>query len=259
VEFHKVIQKFENGLFVHQFPNLIPFSDIYHGVFTRLGGVSQHPFHTLNVSYHVGDDEKNVLRNRKALIPHIRDSRLVFLKQIHGDQVLVLDGKISCEDYADVRTGDAMITRMPKLFLTIQVADCQALLIYDPIRKVVANVHSGWRGSIKNIVGRTIQKMVADFSCVPNDLRAAISPSLGPCCAEFVHYRKELPEKFWKYKDPSDHFDFWSISRDQLITEGLRPGNIHISQICTKCHTHRFYSYRSESVTGRFAVLIGLI
>jgi len=254
-----VIEKIENGLLVLQFPNLTPFSDIYHGVFTRLGGVSHHPFHALNVSYHVGDDEKSVLRNRKALTPHIKDSRLVFLNQIHGDQVLVLDSKISCEDDADVRAGDAMITSVPKLFLTVQVADCQALLIYDPIHKVVANVHSGWRGSIQNIAGRTIQKMAADFSCVPNDLRAAISPSLGPCCAEFVHYKDELPEKFWKYKDPSDHFDFWSISRDQLITEGLRPENIHISHICTKCHTDRFYSYRSESVTGRFAVLIGLI
>jgi len=254
-----VIEKFENGLLVLKFPNLTPFSDIYHGVFTRLGGVSQHPFHTLNVGCHVGDDEKDVLHNRKILIPHIRDSRLAFLNQIHGDQVLVLDGIKSCEDYADVRTGDAMITRVPKLFLTVQVADCQAILIYDPVRKVVANAHSGWRGSIQNIAGQTIQKMVADFSCDPEDLRAAISPSLGPCCAEFVHYKKELPEKLWKYKDQSDHFDFWSISRDQLITEGLRPENIQISQICTKCHTDRFYSYRSESVTGRFAVLIGLI
>jgi YfiH family protein len=141
----------------------------------------------------------------------------------------------------------------------VQVADCQAILLYDPIRRVVGNVHSGWRGSIRNIVDRTVKKMIAEFSCVPREMVAAVGPSLGPCCAEFIHFRDEIPEPFWKYKDESDHFDFWAITRDQLSAAGLSEKNIHISQMCTKCRGDLFYSYRCEHHTGRFAVFIGLL
>ncbi len=98
-------------------------------------------------------------------------------------------------------SGDAMITDAPGQSLVIQTADCQAVLIYDPVRKAVANIHSGWRGSIQNIIGLTVQAMIKEFDSDPKNLLAGIGPSLGPCCAEFIHYRTEIPKAFWSYKN----------------------------------------------------------
>jgi len=138
------------------------------------------------------------------------------------------------------------------------LADCQSILLYDPIQKVIANVHCGWRGSTKNIAGRTVDVMNKRFGCNRRDLIAGISPSLGPCCAEFVNYRSEIPQKFWRYKSANDHFDFWALSREQLIAAGLLRENIETGGICTKCNTDAFFSYRGEGQTGRFASVIGL-
>ncbi|HUT43902.1 MAG TPA: laccase domain-containing protein, partial [Desulfobacterales bacterium] len=123
---------------------------------------------------------------------------------------------------------------------------------------VVANVHSGWRGSINNIIGCTLKVMENSFGCRSRDVVAGIGPSLGPCCAEFVNYKKEIPEAFWKYKNDTNHFDFWSISRDQLCEAGVLFENVDLSRMCTKCDSNRFFSFRGEGTTGRFAALIGL-
>jgi copper oxidase (laccase) domain-containing protein len=123
---------------------------------------------------------------------------------------------------------------------------------------VVANVHSGWRGSIQNIIGRTVDTMKQHFDCRPDGIIAGIGPSLGPCCAEFIHYETEIPKEFWGYMDSDDHFDFWAISSDQLMKAGVPEPNIESSQMCTRCRTDAFYSYRAEKITGRFAAVIGL-
>jgi purine-nucleoside/S-methyl-5'-thioadenosine phosphorylase / adenosine deaminase len=122
----------------------------------------------------------------------------------------------------------------------------------------VANIHSGWRGSVGNIIGRTIQVMTSEYSSRPRELVCGVGPSLGPCCAEFVNYRKEIHESFWRYRRPGDYFDFWKISRDQLLTAGVPRGHICVSGICTKCNPHLFFSYRRDSKTGRFATVVGI-
>ena len=81
---------------------------------------------------------------------------------------------------------------------------------------------------------------------------------LGPCCAEFVNYRQEFPETMWHYKDNRHRFDLWHISSDQLQAAGISKANLYISKICTKCRTDLFFSYRAQTVTGRFASVIGL-
>jgi len=155
-------------------------------------------------------------------------------------------------------TGDAVVTDVSGTHLVIQVADCQSVMLYDPSRRVVANVHSGWRGSIKNIIGRTVKVMESVFNCHATNMFAGIGPSLGPCCAEFINYKDEIPAAFWNYKDHSHHFDFWRISRDQLATAGIPAEQICSSDLCTKCNTNTFFSYRGEGVTGRFAAVIGI-
>jgi hypothetical protein len=122
----------------------------------------------------------------------------------------------------------------------------------------VANIHSGWRGSIPNIIGLTIQTMIKEFDSDPKNLLTGIGPSLGPCCAEFIHYRTEIPKAFWSYKNRKDCFDFWAISKDQLTEAGIPSNHIVSSNLCTRCRTDLFFSYRKERLTGRFATVIGI-
>lgn len=255
----------KNGLSFFKFLNLSRFSKIHHGIFTRKGGFSSKPFHGLNVSFGVGDDPEHVRHNRIAMSECFGKGKnkgsMVYLKQIHSDQVRVLcreslPEKLNNPDI--LVSGDAIVTNLPDKNLVIQVADCQAILLYDPVRHVVANVHSGWRGSIQNIIGKTIKVMKQRFMSNPKDIMAGIGPSLGPCCSEFVNYHMEIPETFWKYKFSEKFFDFWKISQDQMKAEGILDKNIETSRICTKCRTDLFFSYRGEQVTGRFSAVLGL-
>jgi purine-nucleoside/S-methyl-5'-thioadenosine phosphorylase / adenosine deaminase len=279
-----MLVKQKNGVFFLEFPKLAGLSGILHGVFTRKNGKSKGPFQSLNVSFGVGDNDQTVLENRKIISRCFNDNDLIFLDQIHGTRIIayskengfyrVLDANDCFKDeYSETLSAqidiygieserrfeaDAIVTDIPGKLLVIQVADCQSVLIYDPVQKVAANVHSGWRGSINNIIGCTLKVMENSFGCRSRDIVAGIGPSLGPCCAEFVNYKNEIPEAFWKYKNDTHHFDFWSISRDQLCEAGVLLENVDLSRMCTKCDLERFFSYRGEGTTGRFAALIGL-
>jgi len=256
-----VILRQKKGVSFFQFPHIGKFACVRHGIFTRSSGCSREPFHSLNVSFDVGDDYKNVEKNRRIISECIGGKDLVFLKQIHAANVLIFSkndksNKINGASGSHL-VGDAMITDIPDKYLVVQTADCQSVLMYDPVRRVVANVHSGWRGSINNVIDHTINAMKR-FGCSPNNIIAGIGPSLGPCCSQFVNYKNEIPSLFWQYKDRYDHFDFWSISRDQLCNAGVLIENIHISRICSKCNAGLFFSFRGERTTGRFASVIGL-
>ncbi len=252
----------KKGLLFLQFPNLFKFTDIKHGIFTRKGGVSKSPFDSLNLSFNTGDKKRAVEHNRRIVLSCIEEKRQVFLNQSHSVEVVVLDKKtlnrVEKKEMGFHFDGDAVITNVLNLPLFINMADCQCILLYDPGKKVVANIHSGWRGSVRDIIGITIDRMVDLFGCNPCSINAGVSPSLGQCCAEFVNYEREIPIDFWKYKDGANRFDFWSLSYDQLTGAGLLDANIYISRICTKCNSKVFYSYRKEQRTGRAAGFIGL-
>ncbi|MDL1963373.1 MAG: peptidoglycan editing factor PgeF [Deltaproteobacteria bacterium] len=247
----------KNGILFFQFPNLAGFSEIQHGIFTRKCGYSKEPYNGLNVSFEVEDNPELVKQNRDILCNCIKGKEFVYAKQKHDTQIIILTKNNKVRSNASF-VGDAMITDILGKYLVIQVADCQSLLLYDPARHVVANVHSGWRGSIKNITGKTIKEMEKKFGCRSENIIAGIGPSLGPCCAEFVNYKKEIPFSLWKYRDNDNLFDFWALSLDQLLDAGLLIKNIHSSNICTKCNTDLFFSFRGEGTTGRFATVIGL-
>ncbi len=250
-----------NGLPFFQFEEMTAHPQLRHGVFTRQNGCSRPPFQSLNTSFGVGDDPAHVRRNRLTIQSSLDAGRMVFARQVHGVDVLVLSNEKQEQalERADVPpTVDALVTNLRQRFLVVQVADCQPVLLYDSHRGVVANVHAGWRGSIANIIGRTVQAMQDAFRSDPGDIAAGIGPSLGRCCAEFRNYRREIPRRFWSYKDDDHHFDFWAISRDQLLAAGVRPENIHFSGMCTRCNPELFFSYRGEGITGRFAAVIGL-
>lgn len=241
--------------------NTIP--GLRHAVFTRHGGRSSAPYDSLNVGLKTGDDRQLVQDNRKRIALEMGMKPLVYLDQVHSDRVLVLkkdDNDLAgrFEPGKDIFTADGIITDMPGIFLVIQVADCQAVMMADPVRRVCANVHSGWRSAVKNIPGKCIDRMVREFNCDPADIRVGISPSLGPCCAEFINYTAEIPEEFWLYRiDAGNYFDFWRLSADQIQSAGVPENQIETMGICTRCNSDRFFSYRRQNRTGRFACVIG--
>jgi polyphenol oxidase len=256
-----MIHRHNRNLFYLQFPHLSEYADIRHGIFTRQGGFSKGCYQGLNVGMGNGDNPDHVLQNRAAISGCMEYSELVFANQTHGTTIINIAGCGSSGNSlssGQAESGDALITDVRGKSLVIQTADCQAVLIYDPVRKAVANIHSGWRGSIQNIIGLSVQAMIKEFDSDPKNFLAGIGPSLGPCCAEFIHYRTEIPKAFWSYKNHTDCFDFWAMSKDQLTGAGIPKNHIVSSNLCTRCRTDLFFSYRKEKSTGRFAAVIGI-
>lgn len=246
---------------VVQAVNLSRVPGLRHAFFTRSGGVSRPPYDTLNVASGNGDSadavEQNLLRVRRFL--GVRT--LVSAPQVHGNHVRIVDEATlaGCSERSpSIHTPetDALVTHCPDVGLLIKVADCQAVFVADPENRVIANIHCGWRGSVNGIIPKTIEAIIDHYGCRPEDLVAAIGPSLGPCCAEFIHYKQELPAPFWAYERSPYHFDFWEISRAQLQDAGVPPGNIEIVNRCTVCEESRFFSYRREKITGRLAAVL---
>ena len=230
-------------------------SKIFHAVFNRLGGISPSPWDSRNVSFGIGDTPDNVQKNRERIKKSLGAQRLVSANQVHGAKVhVVMDYP---PDDLEVAGCDALISNISGVGLMIQQADCQAVLLCDPINNVVGIAHVGWRGSVADIISETVFSMSTVFGTEPADLQAAISPSLGPCCAEFVNYQTELPTSFHGYQVRPNYFDFWAISRDQLSSAGIRPENITAAEVCTYCNQD-YFSYRRDKETGRFGSVIGI-
>jgi hypothetical protein len=240
-----------------QFPGLSLCPDLAHFVFTRHGGVSDSAFRSLNVSVGTGDSPANVEANL-SLIRELTGTRaLRSMNQVHGKNILILRDR-ALQDSAGPFTADAMITDRPGMALLVKQADCQAVILYDPVRQVVSNVHCGWRGSVNGLLSAVIGAMRAEFGCDPSCLRAAIGPSLGPCCGEFVTHREIFPDSFKPFMVRDNYFDLWAISRSQLVASGLKDEHIESANRCTRCSTDLFYSYRGEGRTGRFATVVML-
>jgi len=237
------------------FPEFSNFPTLLHGVFNRHGGVSLPPYNSLNVSFGVDDDPQRVKANRALLKQSLGVDILVSGQQVHGSKVHVVAAKPAADE--EIAGCDAFITNVAGIGLMIQQADCQAVMLFDPQRQVVANIHCGWRGSVANIIATTIRVMTAQFTTDPSHLLAAISPSLGPCCAEFVHYEQELPEHFQPFQVKPCYFDFTAISNHQLQEAGVKPANISATALCTVCDPN-WFSYRRKKKTGRFCSIIGL-
>ena len=241
----------QNTLNYYQFLHIKQFPNIMHGIFTREGGSSKPPYQSLNISFNVGDDPDNVQNNTQRIVSVMGFSRWQSLKQTHSCIIHVIN---SCSQ--DLLIGDALITEEPNILLIIKTADCQPVLLADPVDNRVAAIHSGWRGSVQNIIGKTIAKMI-ELGTKPQNILAGIGPSLGPCCAEFIHYKQELPESLWSYASKPNYFNFWEISKTQLQNEGVFANNIESSEMCTKCCPD-FFSYRRKKISGRFGSVIGI-
>jgi polyphenol oxidase len=232
-----------------------------YGMFSRHGGVSGEPYASLNVGVYVGDRPKAVATNRHLVREAMRIPALLSARQVHGQGVYCLTKPLT-EDQ-EVDGFDALITDVAGVGLTIQQADCQAVLLFDPRREVIAAVHCGWRGSVLQIVPQVVEVMARNYGTIAADLQAVISPSLGPCCAEFVNFRSELPADFQQFMVRDNYFDFWRITRSQLTASGVVEAHIQTAGHCTCC-SDDYFSYRRATrqgggQTGRNCAVIALL
>lgn len=246
----------------HTFHVLAGVNSLVHGIFTRNGGVSAAPYDSLNVGWSNGDSPDAVRENLNRIKRSLGLQRLVGCRQVHGDVLQLVEPAFpepagDCGQVFAGADGDALATNLSGIGLLIKIADCQAVFLVDPVRRVIANVHCGWRGNVNGVLLKAVRSLTAIYGCRSQDLLAVIGPSLGPCCAEFRHYRRELPPIFWDFQVKPEYFDFWAISRWQLTRAGVLPENIEVAGRCTRCESRHFYSYRREGVTGRQAAVVG--
>lgn len=251
-----MIVREKQGVVWLEFEIFQDFPQLIHGVFLRKGGFSEDRFASLNIEKGVGDDFETVVKNRKKISECLSLERLIFCNQTHGD--LFVDVLEAHQDLTLVTSSDGLFTSLTEMGLSISHADCQAVIFFDPKKNIIANVHSGWRGNVQNILGKMVRALKEQRGCNPSDILVGISPSLGPFHSEFVHYKQELPESFYSYQIKPCFFDLWKISQDQLIQAGILPHHIECANLCTYMHSDLFFSYRRDRHTGRHATVVAL-
>jgi len=259
----------ENKFKYLTFSSLEKYTDLLHCFTTRLGGVSEGCFASMNLGMRTDDNVEHIYKNYEILSKSLSFNLYDMVKayQTHTSNIKYATeedkGKIYDETpgYVDI---DGLITDKKNIALSTYHADCTPIFFYDPVKKIIGMAHAGWRGTIKNITGNMVQKFVAEFNSNPQDILAVIGPSLGQCCfevdkdvAEIILSTNENYEKFMKIKGMKYHFDLWAINKYILLNEGLREENIEISGLCTKCNNDLFFSHRGQK--GKRGLMSGII
>lgn len=292
----------EPGL-VH-IPGWEPYPWLLAGFSTRQGGVSTAyaaggpP--EQNLGYTPQEDPLQVTAMRQSLADALVQSRsaahaagvrpdLVTVRQCHSGRVCRVERAqlpLTIEDGRAILEGDGLYTCDTNLLLGILTADCVPVLVADTRTHAVAAFHAGWRGTVERIVERGVEALRKQFGCRPQDLIAAIGPSIGPCCFEIgaevrekfeaqFDYGCELvtevadspPESAGRGADPDArvHLNLWEANRRQLLDAGLRPAAIALIGQCTACTRlpdgrRKYFSHRAEQgFTGRMLSLIGAV
>ena len=234
-----------------EFDLLSEHPSLFAGTFLRHGGTSIGNYVSLNTSNNIGDHPDSVKVNREMIRQTIEIPRLSFLNQVHGNEVV----EITHDNFQKVFEADAFFTKEKGIALNITHADCQAAVFYDKENDIIAAVHAGWRGLVKNIYKSLVEYLVQNENTKPENLIACISPSLGPQHAEFKNYKEEFPKEYWDYQKDK-HFDLWAIAKAQLREVGLQDENIEITEVCTYSNPKDYFSYRRDKITGRHATVI---
>ncbi len=242
-------------------------------VFTgRAGGVSGRWGAGLNWSYSVGDEPAQVQENRRRTLQALGLPlrRGVMAGLVHGNRVVRVSGDEE-PGKDEVRLADdcdAIITDVPDLALIVTAADCVPVYLADPVRRTIGVAHAGWRGTVAGVAGRTARAMAREFGSRPADIRAAVGPSIGPCCYE-VDDRVALPLRDYfgaaaaTLLTPGNApgkfmLDLWSANRLDLERAGIT--QVSVAGVCTSCGVDRLFSHRAESGTaGRAAAVIALL
>lgn len=168
------------------------------------------------------------------------------LKQVHSDHVIVADRE------GILGEGDALVTNLAGLAISIRTADCYPVLLADRKNEAIAAIHAGWRGTAARIVSRTLEQMRKNYETNPSDVLAAIGPGIGGCCYEVGD---EVAREFGF--SGRTHLDLLSENRKQLVNCGVPAENVEALNVCTFCDAERFFSYRREKESsGRMTSFI---
>ena len=245
---------------------------VAHGFSTRLGGISEGMWASLNLGVSRGDDSDHVRENYRRFLTAIgaQGPRMAMSNQVHENHVRVITKADVKEDpYEKVSyEADGLVTDLPGVTLVIFSADCLPILYYDPVRQVVAAAHAGWRGTAADIAGAVVRKMEEVYGCDPQNILAAIGPGIGPCCFE-TH--EDVPNAMMaafstpvlKYLHIQENgkysVDLKGINAMRLEKAGIPTENIGVCELCTSCHPDLFWSHRQVGTNrGSMAAAIGL-
>lgn len=241
---------------------------ISHGFTSRVGGVSEGPYASLNLSWSRGDDKAAVEENRRRLGAAFK-ARPVFARQVHGNTVLRVDNAPADGAAGE---GDALITNQPGLALCAQTADCTPVLLYDRETRSIAAIHAGWRGVVAEVIPTAIAALSEAYGARPETLQAVIGPAVS---AENYRVGPEVLEQFEALFGPLD--EAMALPRDaeggaglnvsegarrQLVAAGVPEARIAWIKACTFAEAERFFSCRRaarEGHPGHFGGQCGVI
>ncbi len=252
--------KFVDGVGFLQFPILGRLDFINHAFSTRVGGVSDGAYKSMNLNFKRGDDPEKVMENYRIFCKAAGfdfDS-LVSSSQDHNTFVRCVtkaDRGIGITRPHDIESVDALVTNEPGVTLVTHYADCTPIFLADPEKKVIALAHAGWRGTVSKIGEITVEKMVSEYGCDPTDIIAVIGPAIGQCCyevdtpvyEEFACLTELKPAYFTQMLGHGKYLvDLKETNRRMLLEAGLLSINIMISDVCTKCNSGLLYSHRAS-------------
>lgn len=253
-----MISESKNNLELLMFNKLSNFKEIIHFSTTRIGGISTGILDSLNLGYTVNDNPKNVTHNLDSIAQALGFDRqqMVSPKQTHSCNIGIVK---SVNDIFP--NTDALITNIQDICIFIRTADCVPILLFDPINKAVAAIHSGWRSTIQEISKHTIDLMQKQYGTKPENLTAGIGPSIGPTVYEvgsevFEQFKNQYGDEFINPINESDKalLNLWGINKQILINSGVPENQIEVAEICTYSNPQLFYSARRDGVkTGRLA------
>jgi YfiH family protein len=240
---------------------------VCHGFSTRTGGSAGVHHSSLNLGYTSWDSIKRVDENRRRFLSalNLGDSHLATLSQVHSNRVYIIEDN-SVE--GNRPQGDALATGMEDIALAVQTADCLPILIADPVKRAVAAVHSGWRGTLERVLLQTILEMERAFDSRPSDLIVAVGPGIRACCFEVGPEVADLFDKDYalcKLVHPAEgrpgkyFLDLSKALEVQMDLAGIQARNRYDLGACTRCGAAEFFSYRAEgSAAGRMMAVIGI-
>jgi copper oxidase (laccase) domain-containing protein len=219
---------------------------LYHAVFTRHGGFSPSPWHSLNFGASVGDNLHRVKQNREIALKSInlRPDNVFDLYQVHSTEIVTTNRPLYPNE--PHQKADAILTNQPEVILMMRFADCVPILLFDPVNRAIGIVHAGWIGTADQISKFTVLRMVSVFGTNPSNIMDRIHTSIG-----------DKAEQCILYKDGKTYLDLWKTNK--IILNDVGVNNIEVSGICTFCNLDDWYSHRGENgKTGRFGVVFGL-
>ena len=249
----------KNGVVWLEFPALLETGQVRHGFSTRLGGVSEGIYASMNLTFTKGDNPDHVMENyrRMAEVLEVELSRMVLSWQTHTTNVRVVHeedagkGIFKERDYMDV---DGLITNVPGITLVTFFADCVPLYFLDPVHHGVGLSHSGWRGTVNRMGKVTLDAMSREYGTKPEDVIACIGPSICQDCFEVGQEVAEAfagafgadrqQELFYATKNGKYQLDLWRANEIVLEEAGVPREQIHTTDICTRCNPGLLFSHR---------------